>query len=129
MERGDGVKKDFSIVVVGISGYGEEYLKELIALKKEKCINGVVDTQPQKSKYYNWLISKNIPIYKRLEQYYKYHTADLALISTPIHYHKDQSILALENHSNVLCEKPITSSIKEVEDLITNQKKIKNKLA
>jgi len=49
--------------------------------------------------------------------------ADLAVISSPPHFHVPQSILALHHGTNVLCEKPIGALISDAESLIQARNK------
>lgn len=100
-----------SILLVGISGYGNMYLRELFSDNNETAfIKGVVDINPKRSDFYEQLQQKNIPIYESIEAFYQESSADLAIISTPIHLHKHQSCYAMEHGSHVLCEKPMTAN-------------------
>lgn len=105
-----------NIVLVGVGGYGRMYLKELVnnGDSKNIHISGVI--QPTISKYpylEDLLEEKDIPVYKKLEDFYNSYSADLAIISSPIQYHYEQICTALNNNTNVLCEKPATSSVEE----------------
>ena len=46
-----------------------------------------------------------------MEEFYAADHADLAIISSPIQYHAQQSIYALDHGSNVLCEKPLCATV------------------
>lgn len=111
-------KEAVSIVLIGIGGYGNTYLKKLLDDPGSTTIEGVVDIDPQKSLEYNRLVEKNIPIFSSIEEFYDSHQADLAIISTPIYLHKSQSCYALHHGSHVLCEKPISASLYDVEEMI-----------
>ena len=80
-------------------------------------LKGVVDPFAVKSHHYQELVNRKIPIYNTLEEFYAEHEADLAIISTPIRFHKPQSITAMEHGSNVLVEKPLMTNINEVDEL------------
>ena len=54
---------------------------------------------------------KNVPLYRSLEDFYAADSADLAILSCPIQFHKEQALLAMKNGSHVLCEKPLTVEI------------------
>lgn len=107
-----------SIVLVGISGYGNIYLHELLNNDERTFIQGVVDINPEKSDYYNQIVQRGIPIYNTLEEFYRHTTADLAIIATPIHFHKQQSCYAMLHGSNVLCEKPISGDPDDIDEMI-----------
>ncbi|CDQ38016.1 Gfo/Idh/MocA family protein [Virgibacillus salexigens] len=103
------------IVLVGIAGYGEIYLNALEEKGYLSWIKGVVDINPERSNYYTKLQEMGIPCFASLELFYQTAAADLAIISSPIHFHAEQTITAMENGSHVLCEKPIAGSVEEVE--------------
>lgn len=120
------------IVLVGIGGYGDVY----VSLLKDRpdlyghiaCIVGVVDPFAKKAAKYRWVIEQNIPIYDTLEAFYKEHTADLAVISTPIPLHKSQCITAMEHGAHVLCEKPITPTAQDAAELLKTEMRTGKKL-
>lgn len=104
------------IVLVGIGGYGNHYVEQLLRNKKERddyVIVGAVDPYPEQAPSFIRLNSLNIPIYHSLEEFYLHQRADLAIISSPIHFHCQQTCLALANGSHVLCEKPVSAVIQE----------------
>lgn len=95
--------KQISVVLAGIGGYSAKYVENI--LKKTDSwfrIAGVVDPYPEKSTMYSRLEDMDIPIFKTLKEFYRHKKADLAIISSPIHYHCEQTCEALENGSNVL---------------------------
>lgn len=116
--------EQISIVLSAISGYGFYYLKTLLEeFPSGKIkISGIIDPFPEKSGLFDEVKKRKIPIYSDIKDFYKNDTADLAIISSPIHYHVPQSISALKHGSNVLCEKPIGATIQEANELI----KVKN---
>lgn len=118
------VKDSVNILLVGISGYGGEYLRELLAYKDKTIrLTGVVDIAPQKSDYYDTIIDRGIPIYNSLEEYYDNEQAELAIISTPIHFHRDHSCYCMNHGSHVLCEKPMTSDPQDIQQMINVRNK------
>lgn len=101
--------KKIKIVCVGIGGYAQVYFKALFETKEPDFeIVGGVDPFPEGAKYYSEIVEKGIPIYADMDAFYAEHDADLAIITTPIHFHTRQIIYALEHGSNVLCEKPLS---------------------
>ncbi|WP_058306596.1 Gfo/Idh/MocA family protein [Gracilibacillus massiliensis] len=124
------MKTVVSIVLVGIGGYGNVYLKSLFSKENESAlVEGVVDVAPKRSNYHQEIIDRNIPIYDSLEDFYKENKADLAIISTPIHLHRDQACLAMEKGSHVLCEKPATANPKHLQEMIETRDRTNKKLA
>lgn len=112
------MRRKVSIVLVGASGYGHIYLQELLQEENEQMVlAGVVDISPERSKYYQELLDRKIPIYGSLEKFYEENKADLAIISTPIHLHKEHSCLAMNHGSDVLCEKPLTTNLEDIKKM------------
>lgn len=111
------MRKTCDIVLVGIAGYGEIYLRALEERGYLTWIQGVVDIHPERSTYYSKLEALKIPCYASLDEFYQHASADLAIISSPIHLHARQSITAMENGSHVLCEKPIAGSLAEANQM------------
>lgn len=108
------------VLLVGINGYGVTYLREMLSGKyaDHARLVGVTSTNPKRSEYYNELVEQEIPIYSNIEEFFKHAEADLTIISTPIHLHKDHTIHALNNGSHVLCEKPITANPADIKEMI-----------
>ncbi|WP_101845260.1 Gfo/Idh/MocA family protein [Halobacillus sp. Marseille-P3879] len=111
------MKTTCSIVLIGIAGYGEKYLEALQDQGRLSWVKGVVDIRPEQSSYFKTIMEKDIPVYSSLEDFYRAETADLAVISTPIHLHAQQAVIAMENGSHVLCEKPMAGSLEEAEQM------------
>ncbi|MBS4199872.1 Gfo/Idh/MocA family oxidoreductase [Bacillus sp. FJAT-49732] len=112
--------KKVNIVVVGIGGYGNLYVQQLLDFGNEMnaSIAGIVDPNPELSGNYGRIIENNIPVFSTIEEFYINHNADLAILSTPIHLHASQTCYALLKGSNVLCEKPMCASLQEVKKII-----------
>jgi len=104
-----------AIVLCGSAGMGAVYLRELFDKTEGRLfrIEGVVDPFPERSPHLERLQAQKIPIYADLAAFYERHSADLAIVSSPIQYHCRQTCLALENGSHVLCEKPVAATIQE----------------
>ena len=109
-----------STVLVGIGGMGSVYLKALFENRDKGIfeIRGAVDPFPGNCPQLEELQLLKIPIYPKLEDFYGRHTAELAIISSPIQFHCSQTCLALQKGSDVLCEKPIAATIQEVRMII-----------
>jgi len=119
------------VLVVGIGGYGTSYMKYLLFDEKGKKyeIVGTVDPYADKGEIVEELNKRNIPIYKTLEEFYENHTADAAIISTPIHLHAAQSAYCMEHGSHVLCEKPISATLDDAMYMIDVKNRTGYKLA
>ena len=119
-----------SIVLVGVGGYGNIYAEELLMSNNVSAyLKGVVDITLEKSRFYDEIMKREIPIFDSLEKFYQEHDADLAIIATPIHLHKQQACLAMEKGSHVLCEKPVTADIQELHEMIETRDRTEKMLA
>ena len=112
------------VLLVGIGGYGENYIKEALE-KPSECYSlvGVVDPFISKSPYKEEIEKRNIPIFSSPDAFFlKGGKADLTVISSPIHTHYGYIMTALENGSNVLCEKPVTISRERMNALMDKER-------
>jgi predicted dehydrogenase len=128
--RGSMMKK-VNIVIVGIGGYANLHVEELINNynREEYEIVGVVDPKPENCLHIKRIDELNIPKYKNLEEFYSAAYADLAIISSPIQFHKEQVCLALSKGSHVLCEKPLSASVEDALAMIEAKNNAKRLLA
>jgi predicted dehydrogenase len=111
------------IMLAGICGYGENYVKELLSLQDPAVeLAGIVDPFADRSPYISELKSRGIPVFNNAEEYYQNRTADLAVISSPIHTHYRYIMACLDHGSNVLCEKPICGDADQINTLIEREK-------
>jgi len=117
--------KSVSVVLVGIGGYGNLYVDALLdnMEKKGVTIAGVVDPYPDGCVRLSELKERKVPLFDNLEAFYKNIYADLAVISSPIHFHNEQTCLALSKGSNVLCEKPVAASLVEADKMLRAKEK------
>ena len=116
--------KKISVVLAGISGYGQGYLIDLLSRHgRDIHLAGLVDPYADNSPYRDQIAEKGITIFDSLEAFYAQHTADLAVLSSPIAAHAPQTILALERGSNVLCEKPVAATVQDAQAMIAARNK------
>ena len=97
------------VVLVGARGYATAYLEPLLEhMDSERYeFAGVVARDITKSPCCQEVLDRKVPVYKTLEAFFAEKKADLVIIATPPHLHAAQSLLAIANGANVLCEKPI----------------------
>ena len=105
-----------SIVLVGISGMGSVYLEALLRDRRSDAfsLEGAVDPFPERCSRLDELRALNIPVFGSPEEFYDRSRAELAIISSPIHFHCEQTLVALARGSDLLCEKPPAATIQEV---------------
>ena len=109
-----------SVVMVGIGGYGAEYVSALDRLPSGTVrLTGAVDPYPHRSRAAQEFSKRDVPMFSALEELFDAGcTADLVVIASPIHYHVPQSIVALGHNCDVLCDKPLGGAIQEATALI-----------
>ncbi len=110
-----------SVLMVAIGGYGFHYLKTLLEKLEPSrtMLAGVVDPMADRSPLWPVVRSMGIPARSTIEEFYAAgDRADLAVISSPIHWHVPQSLVALAHSSSVLCDKPLGATIQEARELI-----------
>lgn len=105
--------KPWQVVLVGIGGYGQNYVEAVLERVRQGILQiaGIVDPIARLSGQYDKVAQ--LPCYPDLESFYRLHQADLAIISSPIHYHASQVCTALAHGSHVLCEKPLCATAEE----------------
>ena len=106
------------VLLCGMGGYGENYVKEY--LNRDvlgSTLVAIADPFASKSALYEEVLNKNIPIYSSPEEFYKTNRVDLTIISSPIHTHYPYIMLALENGSNVLTEKPVCFDEEQIDQM------------
>jgi predicted dehydrogenase len=109
-----------TVVLVGIGGYGEVYLSALLDEPQgARCrIVGAVDPHPENCARLTELEARGVPLHPSLEQFYRTGSADLAVISSPIHLHSEHVRRALAGGSHVLVEKPAAAVTADVDAMI-----------
>lgn len=112
-----------SVVLVGTSGMGSVYLDALLKDRMSGAfrLEGTVDPCQDRCSRLDELRALKIPNFGSLEEFYARARAELAVISSPIHFHCQQTLTALSRRSDVLCEKPPAATIQEVWTMIEAQ--------
>jgi scyllo-inositol 2-dehydrogenase (NADP+) len=66
--------------------------------------------------------------YRDCDSLFSKEDPDLVVIASPTHFHAEQTNLAFEHGANVLCDKPMASSLKEADTMILSMEKHGRKL-
>ena len=106
-----------TVLVVGVGGFGGGYVRELTKKDYGAEIAGVVDVMPNIEEICPEIRTYNLPVFRSISDFYKEHSADLAILASPIHLHTPMAIECMENGSHVLCEKPLCLKLEEIEAL------------
>lgn len=111
------------VVLVGVGGYGRTYARRLLEENSQIEFVGAVDPFIEQALDYEEIKARGIPIYSDLKDFYEHQQADIAIISTPIQFHCEQSCYALEKGSYVLCEKPLSATIQDAYQMMEMEQK------
>ncbi|MDD2579995.1 MAG: Gfo/Idh/MocA family oxidoreductase [Clostridia bacterium] len=110
------------IVLAGIGGYGENYVRSLISREQKGDplrLVAVVDPAADRSPVDHLVADR--PCFADLSTCLDQYPADLVLICSPIQYHMEQINAALDHGAHVLCEKPMCATLNEALQLIGRQ--------
>ncbi len=120
---GRNAESPVNVVLCGLGGYGDTYLKPLLDAAnagRARLVAGI-DPDPERCARLPELRLQNIPIFASLEAYYaavdasSVGAAELVVLCSPIHLHAPQSLLALDRGSHLLVEKPLCALIADGE--------------
>ncbi len=108
-------KREVTVALAGIGGYGTGYAGRLLDEGARQGVRWVAgaDPRPEGCPRLAEIRARGIPLYESLAELFREHRPELTIIASPIHFHCEQTCLALENGSHVLCEKPVAATIQE----------------
>lgn len=102
--------------VIGTSVISKQFINA-VSKSEEMEVRGIYSRTKEKGKKiveeYN--IGK---VYTDLEEFFNDEEIDAIYIASPNSLHCEQSIAAMKKGKNVLCEKPLASNVKEIEEMI-----------
>ncbi|MDR1001408.1 MAG: Gfo/Idh/MocA family oxidoreductase [Clostridiales bacterium] len=76
---------------------------------------GVYDIDPARNE---WAAAQGFSVYDSFNAVLNDNSVDIVLIATPNHLHKDMAIASMRAGKHVLCEKPVTVTSAELEEVI-----------
>lgn len=101
------------VLLVAVGGYGVNYLNEMTGRDTGADIAGICEVMPHVEDAFPIIRERAIPVYQSMDAFYRNDHADLAVISSPIHFHTEMVLNALRHGSHVLCEKPLCLTMDE----------------
>lgn len=107
---------------LGIIGFGGMASYHFNCLKDYKRINicGVYDINPERCKFAE---EQGLKTYASKEDLFSDPEIDIVLVATTNEVHKELSIEAMKAGKHVICEKPVTLSSQELEEVMEASKK------
>lgn len=111
--------KPIKLAIIGAGGYGDYCLGLLERFVDPESYQLVAAIDPfyEKVPRYAQLTAQGVPMYRTPEDFFAVDRADLVLIASPIHLHKQQCLLALQHGAHVLCEKPLAPILQDALDI------------
>lgn len=105
--------------IIGFGGMGSHHFDALKSYDRIK-VKGVFDVDPQRGEYAKEL---GLISYSSMEELLADPQIDLVLVSTTNEVHKEISIAAIEAGKHVICEKPVTVTPADLEEIMAASKK------
>jgi predicted dehydrogenase len=123
-------RTNVNVALVGISGYGESYVKALLDAPGDEAFRvvGMVDPMPDRCRRLEEIVAKRgIPVHPDLESLYQRSSQkiDLVMMATPIHLHAPHTCEALARGSSVLCEKPVGATVQDAARMLEAEERAK----
>jgi predicted dehydrogenase len=120
------MSQQVKVALVGIGGYGDSYLTALLQKHAQNdpaiSLVGVVDPMPQRCRRLDEVRSARVRIHSDLPSLYAESKPDLLMMATPIHLHAPHTCWALDQGSNVLCEKPLAATVRDARRIAAAEK-------
>ena len=106
--------KIYNLASIGFGGMASHHFNQSKELDRIN-FKGIYDINPERMEYAE---SIGLKTYGSRQELLSDPDIDLVLVAVPNHLHKDFSIEALRAGKNVLCEKPVTMTSSELEEII-----------
>lgn len=103
--------KEIKVALFGVGGYGANYPYTIAHPQREGVtLVGAVDPYCK--------TCDMCPVYDTAEELFANHQPDLVVVSTPIHLHVEQAVMAFEHGCHVALEKPIAATMEGVQKIL-----------
>lgn len=103
--------------IIGLGNIAHKFATDLTTVKNAELVAVASRNQQKANEFAKKHNSKKA--YSSYEELAKDTEVDAVYIATPHSFHKENSILCLQNKKAVLCEKPFAMNLQEVEEMIT----------
>lgn len=109
----------FTLGIIGYGGMGSWHHRNIAEKVPEICVKGAFDIREEAMAK---AVQAGLHPYESLEAMLSDPAVDLVTVATPNDSHKPISIAALRSGKHVVCEKPVTLSARDLEDIIAVSK-------
>lgn len=103
------------MAIIGLGGMGTWHLNNLETMSEILEVAGIWDIKETRREYAQ---SRNVHVYKDLEDLLADETVEFVLIATPNDAHKPLAIQAMRAGKNVISEKPVTLCTADLDEMI-----------
>ncbi len=103
------------MAIIGLGGMGTWHLNNLETMSEILEVAGIWDIKETRREYAR---SRNVHVYKDLEDLLADETVEFVLIATPNDAHKPLAIQAMRAGKNVISEKPVTLCTADLDEMI-----------
>lgn len=103
------------MAIVGYGGMGSWHAENVLTRINDLTVKGIYDIQKSAQEK---ALSQGLSVYGSLEELLQDAEVDLVTIATPNDSHKDYATALLKAGKNVICEKPVTMNVTELEEII-----------
>ena len=110
----------YKMAIIGFGGMGNGHFTDISRRIKSIRVKGAYDVRPEACEN---IVSKGMKLYKNPQEIYDDKKLDLVLIATQNDVHMPYAIACLESGKNVVCEKPATLNLKELEKIYSAAEK------
>jgi scyllo-inositol 2-dehydrogenase (NADP+) len=97
-------------------GYNDQFkYTKVTDISRKLLLSGIYDIDPARC---DWAQKRGYHVYGSFDDVLQDPQVDIVLVATPNHLHRDMAIAAMKAGKHVLCEKPVTPSSAELEDIM-----------
>lgn len=104
-----------TMAIVGFGGMGGWHAENVASKISEITVKGVYDIRGEACEKAR---EKGLQVFEHFEELLQDTEIDLVTIATPNDFHKEYALRCLRAGKNVVCEKPVTMNVAELEEII-----------
>lgn len=105
----------YTMAIIGYGGMGSWHAENVASRIKDITVKGIYDIQESAQEK---AASQGLFVYHDLKELLLDRDVDLVTVATPNDSHKAYAIALLEAGKNVICEKPVTMNVSDLEEII-----------